>query len=330
MIPDDIKKLISDTSRKKSDNPEPQTFEESVKPPPLTIFTVDVGKPEEDSPFTTWEFESSPMTVAKWKKVQPQIHDILAYTQMLGYHHCFHPKDIQLLLEATTKHYLWHTTIPFESKDLELTTGLAERLKLPKIAQLTEPHWVLKEWDDIMSFMLCGQHLLLPVVQGQFEDPPIAKRPKGQDRRDPLETPNKQRSAPEVSTGSQTGIVPEDDIVERTSETNNPNNGGYDDDQTPPLGRGTTAGGGDDHGCDSSSSSGSSSSGSSVHRYRSIRKPKKVKKIKRGRDCGKTPEQQQWETTTGIVTPETSSKMYKRMKGIKIDAPENFNSGDKK
>jgi len=177
--------------------------------------------------------------------------------------------------------------------------------------------------------MLCGQHLLLPVVPGQFEDPPIAKRPKGQYRRDPPETPTKQRSAPEVSRGSQTGIVPEDDIVERTSETGNSNNGGDNDDQTPPLG-GTTAGGGDDDGYDSSSSSGSSGSGSSVHSHRSIRKPKKGKQVKKRMDHGKTPEQQQWETTTGIVIPETSSKMSKRMKGIKIDAPENLNSGEKK
>jgi len=80
-------------------------FEESVKPPTLTVYTVDVLKPEEDSPLTTWEFESSPMTEANWKKVEPQIHDILAFTQKLGYFHCLHPKDIQLLLEATTKHY---------------------------------------------------------------------------------------------------------------------------------------------------------------------------------------------------------------------------------
>jgi len=33
---------------------------------------------------------------------------------------------------------------------------------------------------------------------------------------------------------------------------------------------------------------------------------------------------------TGIMTPETSSKMSKRMKGIKIEAPENLNSGAKK
>jgi len=86
--------------------------------------------------------------------------------------------------------------------------------------------------------------------------------------------------------------VPEDDIVDPTSDTGNPNNGEDDQDQTPSLGRGTTAGGGDDNGYDSSSSSGSSSSGSSVHSHRSIRKPKKVKKIKRRTDCGKTPEQQ--------------------------------------
>jgi len=145
MIPEDIKKLIADTLRKNRDTPELHTSEESVKPPPLTVYTIDVLKPEEDSALTTWEFESPLMTEANWKKVQPQIDDILAFTQTLGYLHCFHPKDIQLLLEGPTKHYLWHTTIPFESKDLELTTVLAEPLKCPKIPQLTEPHVVLKE-----------------------------------------------------------------------------------------------------------------------------------------------------------------------------------------
>jgi len=233
------------------------------------------------------------MTEPNWKKVQPEIHDILAFTQTLVYLHSFHPKDIQLLLEATTKHYLWHTTIPFESNDLELTTVLAEPLKAHKIPHLTELHWVLKEWDDIMSFMLCGQHHFLPVVPGQFEDPPIAKRPKGQDRRNPPEMPTEKRSSPEISTGSQTSIVPEDDIVERTSDTGNPNNGGDDDDQTPPLGGGTTAGGEHDEAYDSSSSSRSSSSGSLVHSHRSIRKTKKkVKKIKKRTDRDKTLEQQ--------------------------------------
>jgi len=80
MIPEDIKKLIADTLRMKSDTPEPQTFKESVKPPPLTVYTVDVMQPGDDSPFTRWKLESPPMTEANWKKVQLQIHDILAFT----------------------------------------------------------------------------------------------------------------------------------------------------------------------------------------------------------------------------------------------------------
>jgi len=330
LIPEDFKKLISDTPRKKRETPEPETFEESVKPPPLIMYTIIVLKPEEDSPLLTWVFESPPITEANWKKVQAEIHDIRSFTQTLVYLPYFHPKEIQLLLEATTKYYLWNTTIPFESKDLELTTVLMERLERLKIPHLTEPHRVRREWDNIMSFMLCGQHLLLPVVPGQFEDPPIAKRLKGQDRRDLPKMPTRQRSAPEVSTGSQTGIVPEDDIVNHTSDTGNPNNGADNENQTPTLGRATTAGGGDDDGYYSTSSSDSSSNGSSVHSQRSIHIPKKVNEIKKQTDRGKTPEQQKWETTTGIVTPKTSSKISKRMKGIKINAPENPNSGFKK
>jgi len=64
-----------------------------------------------------------------------------------------------------------------------------------------------------MSLILCGQHLLLPVVPEQLEDPPIAKWPKGQDRRDPPEMPTKPHSTQDVSTGFQTGIVAGEDIV---------------------------------------------------------------------------------------------------------------------
>ena len=119
--------------------------------------------------------------------------------------------------------------------DLELTTVLLELLKWPKIPQLTEPHWVWREWDDIIAFMLGGQHLLLPGVLEQLEDSPIAKRPKGQDRRNPAETPTKQRSAPEVSPGSQTRILPEDGIMEHTSDNGKANNGADDEDITPSF-----------------------------------------------------------------------------------------------
>jgi len=168
-----------------------------------------------------------------------------------------------------------------------------------------------------MSFMLCGQHIVLPIVAGQFGDPPIASQPKEQDRRKGPETPTRLHSAPEISIGSQTGIVPEDDIVEHTLETGHAGNGEDYDDLTLLLGRRTTAGGGDDDGDDSSSSSDNSTSRSSVHSQRSIRKSNKFKKIKKRIDRGKTSEQQQWKTMTGIVTPETSSQICKRMKGIR-------------
>jgi len=135
-----------------------------------------------------------------------------------------------------------------------------EILNCTKIPQLIEPHWVLREWDDLMSFMLCGQHLLLAIVPGQFEDQTIAKRPKGQDRRVLPEMPTRQRSAPAVSIGSQNTIVPENDVVEHPLDTGNANNGEDDKDLMPSLGRGTTAGGGEVDGYDSSSSSDSSSS----------------------------------------------------------------------
>ena len=52
-IPADLKKLLPDTPPKKRDTPEPETFEKSVKAPPLTICSIDVLKPKEDSLITT-------------------------------------------------------------------------------------------------------------------------------------------------------------------------------------------------------------------------------------------------------------------------------------
>ena len=57
------------------------------------------------------------------------------------------------------KHFLWKTTIDFQSEELELTSVLSKELKKPYIAPTMEPHWVLKEWDKLMAFMLCGTHL---------------------------------------------------------------------------------------------------------------------------------------------------------------------------
>jgi len=57
--------------------------------------------------------------------------------------------------------------------------------------------------------------------------------------------PTGKRSTPQVSIVSQTGTLPERDIVERISDTGNPNNGEDNEYLTPSLGWGTTAGEGD-------------------------------------------------------------------------------------
>jgi len=53
MIHEAIKKLIPIIPQNKRQTPELETFEESVKPPELTIFTINITKLENDSPLTT-------------------------------------------------------------------------------------------------------------------------------------------------------------------------------------------------------------------------------------------------------------------------------------
>lgn len=72
---------------------------------------------------------------------------------MLGYIYFFHAKNIQLLLKAATKHFLWNIGIAFESKDLKLTKVVNKCLKRTKIPQLNEPNWVLK--DEMILCPLC-------------------------------------------------------------------------------------------------------------------------------------------------------------------------------
>src|SRR5437879_6514365 len=71
----------------------------------------------------------------------------------------YNPEDIRLLFEPVMKDFLWKTTTEFQSDELELTSILSKELNKPYILPRIEPHWVVKEWDEIMPFMLCGTHL---------------------------------------------------------------------------------------------------------------------------------------------------------------------------
>ena len=71
MIPEEIKKLITNTPRKTRQTPAPETFEDAVKPPPLISYDVDISKPTHDSHATEWTFSSPPITEKNWKEIEP-------------------------------------------------------------------------------------------------------------------------------------------------------------------------------------------------------------------------------------------------------------------
>ena len=84
----------------------------------------------------------------------------------------FHSADIRLLLEALTKHFLWHAEYPFHEKDLELGAYISKALRKPTVAINKEPHWVLQNWNNIIACMMCGTHLDREVhAAGDLSDP---------------------------------------------------------------------------------------------------------------------------------------------------------------
>ena len=70
----------------------------------------------------------------------------------------FHFEDIKLLPEAATKHFLWHLEYTFQEHNLELRAYMSKALKKPMVPINKEPHWVLQNWDDIMTVIMCGTH----------------------------------------------------------------------------------------------------------------------------------------------------------------------------
>ena len=64
----------------------------------------------------------------------------MTYTQQLGMAQEFHSEDIKLLLEAVTKHVLWHSEYAFQEKDLELRAYISKALRKPAVFINMEPH----------------------------------------------------------------------------------------------------------------------------------------------------------------------------------------------
>ena len=83
----------------------------------------------------------------------------------------FHSEDIKLVLEAVTKHFLWHSKYTSQENDLELKAYISKALRKPTAPINKKPHWVLQNWDDIMAFMMCEMHLYREVhTAGDLSD----------------------------------------------------------------------------------------------------------------------------------------------------------------
>ena len=109
MLPEEIQKLVDTTSQKPRRII--QTFEAALHSP--VEYSIKVTKPNDESRLTEWEYDYPAALDVFWKLVKEDIQDIVTYTEQLGMAQEFHSEDIKLLLEAVTKHFLWHPEYPF-------------------------------------------------------------------------------------------------------------------------------------------------------------------------------------------------------------------------
>jgi len=328
MLLEDIKKLISNTPRK--ERATRQAFEQAVTDPVRWEFTT--TRPGPDSRLTEYQWITPPAPQSFWMQESKRIDEILAYTHGLGLAQQYHDKDIKLLLEAVGKHYLWkETNYTFVETELDLKVVFQKELKKPVVPLGKEPHWVIKEWDEIMTFALCGRHLQLgrhtvedwdkPVdtMPGSFQQTP---NPKSKGKGTIPTTPDIEPSSSQNTSSQQQRIQPPADDVTHTSndeDDNNEDEGSDDHNSLPELPPDRTTAGRDDDPNDSSDSSSSDSQSSASSNKPSNRRRGIIKLTRRG----KTLEQIEWQAISGSVAPDP--RLSKKLKNIQIDAPENLN-----
>jgi len=215
-----------------------------------------------------YQWYTPPAPQSFWKKESQRIDEILAYTQRLGLAQEYHDEDIKLLLEAVGKHYLWkETNYPFLETELDLKAVFQKELKKPIVPLGKEPHWVIKEWDEIMAFALCGRHLQLvthtvedcdkPVdtMPGSFQRTP---KPKSKGKGTIPTTPDIEPSSSQHTGSQQQRTQPLADDIAHTSndeDNNNDDEGSDDHNSLPELPPDRTTTGGADDPNDSSDSS---------------------------------------------------------------------------
>ena len=109
MLPQEIERLVDTTAQKPRRII--QRFEEALHA--LVGYSIKVSKPNVESRSTEWEYDCAVAPDVFWKSGKEAMQDIVTYTQQLGVAQEVHFEDIKLLLEAVTKHFLWHSECPF-------------------------------------------------------------------------------------------------------------------------------------------------------------------------------------------------------------------------
>ena len=136
MLPEEIQRLVDTTPRKPRRII--QKFKEVFYLP--VGYSIEVSKPNDESRLTECEYDCPAAVDVFWKSVKEDIQDIITYTQQLGMAQEFHIEDIKLLLEALTKHFLWHSEYPFQERDLELRIYIRKALRKPTVPIKKEAH----------------------------------------------------------------------------------------------------------------------------------------------------------------------------------------------
>ena len=125
MLPEDIQRLVHTTPWKPRRII--QRFEKALHSP--TGYSIQVSKPNNEGQLTEWEYECRAAPDVFWKSVKEDTQDIVTYTQQLAMAQKFYSEDIKLLLEAVTKHLLWHSEYPCQENDLVLRAYFRKTLR---------------------------------------------------------------------------------------------------------------------------------------------------------------------------------------------------------
>ena len=324
MVPEEIKQLIENTPRKERKIAPPTELD--AAPEPLLIFPLNIPKPKEESLLHHIRVDTPPIVSSFYDQHEKELLNILTYVQTLVLVNAYHPLDIDLVAEAAIKHYLWKSEHNFKAEELDLSNALRKELKLSFVNRLKQPPWIAREWDELMAVMITGRHLYMGPLTA--EDIEKEQRMPGGYKESSSKGKGREPVTPQRGAGSKRQQrfqqrTEGGDSGEKEAEYDADEEGSdHHEDQTtrttpaPPGPPGASS---------------SEESNSESDRPRSpppTTKPRKA--TTRNFEREKSPEEQAWESLTGVIAPRRTTKKSKGLKGIKLDPPETLDGYDNK